>query len=129
MKVIGVKLFLPALMLLVAGHQYYTCKYHNLSRWKGGGFGMYSEIHFGARDIWVESDTGFYSIFVGAENYKYRSYANKARIHPQSDAMNRLAARIKADRHLKQIKLQVWEVVFDAEKLSFTRNKMLEDDY
>ncbi len=128
-KAIGIKLILPVLVLLVAGHQYYTAKNHSLSKWKGGGFGMYSELHFGARDIWVQSDSGFYSIFSGPENYKYRRYANKARIHPKSGAMNKLAEYIKADQRLKKIRIQVWELVFDPENFSLTRNRLLDDDY
>ncbi|MBT6515785.1 MAG: hypothetical protein HOK65_13575 [Crocinitomicaceae bacterium] len=129
MKAIGIKLFLPVLVLLVAGNQYYTSKNHNLTKWKGGGFGMYSEMHFGARDIWVQADSGFYSVFSGSENYKYRWYANKARIHPNSDAMNKLADCIKTDQQLNEIRLQVWEVIFDAENFSLTRNRLLDDVY
>ena len=90
---------------------------------------MYSEMHFGARDIWVQADTGFYSVFSGSENYKYRWYANKARIHPNSDAMNKLADCIKTDQRLKKIRIQVWELVFDPENFSLTRNRLLDDVY
>ena len=63
------------------------------------------------------------------ENYKYRRYANKARIHPKSGAMNKLAEYIKADQRLKKIRIQVWELVFDPENFSLTRNRLLDDDY
>jgi hypothetical protein len=53
MKGLLLKYTLPAIIIAVAGFQFYQSKYHQLSRWKGGGFGMYSEVHPDRRQIWV----------------------------------------------------------------------------
>ena len=44
---------IPVLMALVAVGQMIVVEQQALTRWKGGGFGMYTEVHFNHREVWV----------------------------------------------------------------------------
>lgn len=46
------------LLLLLAGWQMYESGWRSLTRWKGGGFGMYAEVHYGARYLWAKCGAG-----------------------------------------------------------------------
>ena len=48
----------PLMMLLVAAAQLCAVSEWRLSRWRGGGFGMYSEIHPNHTQIEVETGAG-----------------------------------------------------------------------
>ena len=43
---------LPFCVVTVVCIQFYNVHFKNLSRWKGGGFGMYSEGHPQFRQVW-----------------------------------------------------------------------------
>jgi len=43
-------IFLP---LLVAAFQIYFSNFYRLTRWKGGGFGMYTSMHSNLRSLWI----------------------------------------------------------------------------
>ena len=44
---------LPAVALVVALAQLNATRSTTLTRWRGGGFGMYSELHPSRRQLWV----------------------------------------------------------------------------
>lgn len=45
---------LVSLPILVAVAQLCFSNFSNLTRWKGGGFGMYTDIHINHRSIWLK---------------------------------------------------------------------------
>lgn len=47
------KLFLVLLPVVVAGFQIWFSNTSNLTRWKGGGFGMYTGMHPNNRSVWI----------------------------------------------------------------------------
>lgn len=58
------KLFLLVLPLGVALFQVWFSNTSNLSRWKGGGFGMYTGMHPNNRSVWVKIEDGNGSHFL-----------------------------------------------------------------
>lgn len=50
----------PALMCVVALLQLYQVHVNGLTRWKGGGFGMYSEFHANSRQVMYREGIGSY---------------------------------------------------------------------
>ena len=48
------KWLLISVPISVAVWQLYQSNFSNLTRWKGGGFGMYTDIHINHRCIWIE---------------------------------------------------------------------------
>lgn len=48
---------LYAVPLLVAGNQILRSNFSDLTRWKGGGFGMYTEMYPESRSIWLVTES------------------------------------------------------------------------
>jgi hypothetical protein len=55
---IGMKIMFRWLLIMVPiaiiAFQLYFSNFSNLTRWKGGGFGMYTDIHINHRSIWLK---------------------------------------------------------------------------
>jgi len=43
--------------VLIACVQLYFSNFSNLTRWKGGGFGMYTDIHIYHRTVWIVAES------------------------------------------------------------------------
>ena len=129
-KSILAKLLVPTVLITIAGHQLYCSKYFNLSNWKGGGFGMYSEIHcFISRQLWVESDTGYYDLGSGVENYKYGMHLKKVKVYPTQKVLTNLANELKLDKNVDTVHMQLWELAYNIQTKELKRIKLLEGDY
>ena len=61
------KYFLIVLPILVAINQMYWSNFSDLTRWKGGGFGMYTCMHYNTRTLWLRinslKDTEYMRIY------------------------------------------------------------------
>lgn len=130
MKSLLAKLVVPTILIIVAGCQFYCSTYFNLSNWKGGGFGMYSEIHcFISRQVWFQLDTGYVNLGSGAENYKYGMHLKKLRIFPTDAKLAELAKQLRKDKNLDTVRLQLWELDYDIKSGVLKRKKIIENAY
>lgn len=130
MKSLLAKLVVPTILIIVAGCQFYCSTYFNLSNWKGGGFGMYSEIHcFISRQVWFQSDSGYVNLGRGAENYKYGMHLKKLRIFPTDAKLAELAKELRKDKNLDTVRLQLWELGYDIKSGVLKRKKIIENAY
>lgn len=116
MKGIAVKYALPLLIITVAIHQFYMVYLHQLSRWKGGGFGMYSEMHPTDREVWIGKRDSMWC----ATNIKItpRAVANKAntlRFVPNQQNIEKFATFAAKQYKLDSLLVQVWEPVLNTE--------------
>ncbi len=130
MRVIWVKYALPLLIAGVAFHQFYMVYQKQLTRWKGGGFGMYSEMHPLSREVWIgHSD----SMWLASDpKLKFRPVANRAnrlRFMPNENEMHSFAQLAAKHYRLNHLKVQVWEPVLQKENNSLSRRLIREVQY
>ena len=96
-----------AVLVLVAVHQFYQVQINHLSRWKGGGFGMYSEPTFRQQrtlNIYIEIDGKLE--LANLEQARGLLVAKKSvdvRILPSDERLNSLA------RELRKVKLAKYD--------------------
>ena len=126
---LAVRRFLPVLILLVvAGWQMYRVQVDDLSPWKGGGFGMYSTVHFDDYQIWVEWRVpGRPASFVNMSRPatpESRAMALQALLFPNEESL----AEFKKTLPLFAGKIEVWRPYLDPETLEYTRELIAEYD-
>ena len=87
-------LLVPLLLCIVAAVQLYLVENHALSRWKGGGFGMFTTVDSPSARflrIYLISATDEVPVLVPR---KLRKQSNKARVLPSMDRLATLVERL-----------------------------------
>jgi hypothetical protein len=130
MKGILVKYALPLLIVAVASHQFYMVYQKQLTRWKGGGFGMYSEMHPLTREVWIGKRDSMWlasnpKITIKAVAYK----ANRIRFKPNEKQLEQFAAFAAKKYHYNSLLVQIWEPVLNPKDNSLSRKLIREVQY
>lgn len=104
MKSVLVNAIIPTILVLVSAAQYYQVKTNNLTPWKGGGFGMYSTMHFEYREVW------FFGLNEGIDPF----YGNvdelgAVRRYPSINNIELLANKVKSKYNVSNFTVEVWE--------------------
>lgn len=115
------------LLIGVAIHQMYQVD-NGLSRWKGGGFGMYAEIHFNQVKIFVrfmaKQEDVMKKEFVETDELNKRLKAAQ-RFSNQDNCME-VAKEVQNISGIPQIKIEVWQPRFNPVNNEFYREKTKE---
>jgi hypothetical protein len=117
--------FVPVLLCVVAGVQIYLVELHELSRWKGAGFGMFATVDSpSARFVrlYLVSDAGEVPVLVPGE---LAVLSQKARVLPAEKYLSELAealrggtwvhvSMVSASRHYRDLLLAAGEEYRDS---------------
>jgi hypothetical protein len=107
MKTILANYSIPALIVIVAAMQFYNVQTNNLTLWKGGGFGMYADIHWRFREVW------FFGLPKGIDPIKgFETEANYARQYPSDQNIMRLARKVRDKFKVSGFSVEVWSPRF-----------------
>ncbi len=121
-----VRRYLPlALLLAVAAHQMWRVEVDGLTRWRGGGFGMYSSVHFEEHVIWMgyESPDGLQFGPLGTpRSIEGRVLAPRCLIFPTPESLAELHGELSDRIRI----LQVWRPRIDPETLAYDRELLAE---
>ncbi|HSE42948.1 MAG TPA: hypothetical protein VLH08_19455 [Acidobacteriota bacterium] len=108
----------PVLLIIIALHQIYLSKVHDLSPWKGGGFGMFSSTDLGpARYVRV-----FLYATERSEELEIPDSlveaAQKAATFPSDSLLDSFAEKIvqREDRYhrpVDSVRIEIWRTQFD----------------
>ncbi len=122
------KYSVPLVALLIIAVQLFMVSEHNLTRWKGGGFGMYSEMHFNFNEVIVNNlDMQLDSI-----KKSDTDIANKVRTLkriPNTANLKELAQLIASHSLDSTITVQVWRPLLDTKKARYSRELINEFHY
>lgn len=82
---VTVSVVLAIVSMTVVARQAWLVRYESLSRWKCGGFGMYSEPHYSEREVWAnlrpcEND-------VVSSSAEHRRALKRAKVRPTREAL------------------------------------------
>ncbi len=118
--------YLPlALLLAVAAYQMWRVEVDGLTRWRGGGFGMYSSVHYGESEVWIGFSRGEGLNFVPmttAGTVEARLLLPRCRVFPTEESLEELALYITPGAGA----LQIWRPRLDPETLAFDRELLAE---
>ncbi len=120
-----VKYFVPILMFLVAAFQLFQVNNDGLTRWKGGGYGMYSEIHYSYYEVWITYQGEIKEIkhdekIEGISSRRSRRLILKVKSFPNNRNLRALAKILKKDEGYP-ITIQVWKPKINIDNLSYSR--------
>jgi len=88
-------LAVPALLSVVAAAQLYLVEHRSLSRWKGGGFGMFSTVDSPSARflrVYLKSDAGEVPVLVPSE---VRELSHKVRVMPSKRRLEELTETLR----------------------------------
>ena len=97
---------------MVGLHQLVLVETKGLSRWKGGGFGMYSEFSYPTRQLW-------YRYINGAHDVDYAMQLEASPFHSQAYYVN-LEKQLRSDQG-DGVSLECWSLSYDPSTYELSR--------
>ncbi len=112
--------WVPALALLVVGIQFVLCSTWNLTKWKGGGFGMYSEVHYYYHEVYI-SPLKVSLDSLQKKDANITDAIKNAKRMPSDANLNRIGQLISKYAPGDTISIQIWKPHLDARKARYSR--------
>lgn len=106
---------------------YHTTK--GLSKWKGGGYGMYSQIHFNRNEIWYGTSTNCFLEITDESllnTKEARKVFNSVKRYPNKKKLEKLANLIENELEIEGLIIQVWRPKVNTTELTYTRELIYE---
>lgn len=135
---------MPIICIVIAGIQLYLSKTTALSLWKGGGFGMYTELHpNNARSIWLDlgdKQVSFTALkenlnlslkakenstlisYVQAQVRELRYYPTKSKLELLKNDLQKILVLAKSDVVIRDIYMV--ELKLDTSTASYTAKRV-----
>lgn len=123
-KTLLLKYGIPCLAVVVIVVQLYNVHINNLSRWKGGGYGMYTEIHYQGNQIYI---TGMSVDSLIANNSINESF-RYLKLMPNEKNLEKAAKQVLNSTNKDSIHIQVWKPTINSKDGKYTR-VLLEELY
>lgn len=113
-------LIIPIVSLIIITIQIIMTNKFNLSKWKGGGFGMYTEVHFNQYEVWI-SDVDFPLDSLIRTNKDVRLAINGLKLKPSDKNLYLTAQLLNKLTNHDSIIIQVWKPYIDINKSHYSR--------
>ncbi len=118
----------PILALLVVVVQFFLVSENNLTRWKGGGFGMYSEMHFNDNEVIISNlEIPLDSLKKSNKNIAIK--IKRLKRMPSSAYLEEFAQMISNYSLNDTLTVQVWRPVLNSKSARYTRELINEFHY
>jgi len=118
----------PIIALIVIAIQVVMVETNNLSKWRGGGFGMYSEAHYQQREVWINNtNIELDSIFKKDEQVELA--VKRAKLLPGNSELRKTAKLVKHLFNADTLTIQVWKPYTDISTSKYSRKLVNEVTY
>lgn len=100
------------MLILVGAIQFYFVKTEHLSIWKGGGFGMYSSIHYQHAEIWIRPEES--KSWINLDSLKNTPASltvlkNQVLRRPNEVQMKQLSKAICVFQKINGLEMEIWK--------------------
>ncbi|EPR73723.1 hypothetical protein ADIWIN_1360 [Winogradskyella psychrotolerans RS-3] len=102
----------PSLAVIIVAIQLCLVHFQDLSRWKGGGFGMYTEIHYFYNQIHV---SGMSVDSLIKDDPSMRSTLGYLMLMPNDKNIKKAAELVLKTTHKDSVYLQIWKPIVNSE--------------
>lgn len=110
----------PLVALLIVASQFFLVNTTKLNKWKGGGFGMYSELHYYYNDLVISNlKKPLDSIIL--QDRSVATFVMDVKRQPNNSNLKHMAQLISKYAINDTIKLQLWKPVIDSKNSKYTR--------
>lgn len=109
---------IPSLALIVFLIQLFLVNTKDLSRWKGGGYGMYTEMHYAYNQIYIP---GMSVDSLVKDNPKMKSALGHLMVMPNKINLEKAAILVLNTYNRDSIHVQIWKPIVNVENGTYTR--------
>lgn len=117
----------PCLLVVVACFQIYQVEFEEKSRWKGGGFGMYTTIHPFNDEIWIDGEFVSTKNLPKQDSLRLHILISKVKIHPTKHQIKNLVNWLDIEKD--SVKIQIFKPKFELENSVYTKTLRYETIY
>ena len=117
-KEVLLKYGIPVLAILVILIQFFFVNKKALNRWKGGGYGMYSEMHYYFNQIYIPEMSVDSLVNVNDDIKKSFNYLM---LMPNGDNLKNAAKSVLTATDQDSIHIQIWKPVVDSKNRLYSR--------
>lgn len=117
-KTFFLKYGVPWLAVIVIVIHFFFTKTQNLNPWKGGGYGMYTGIHFYYNQIYIP---GMSSDSLMEANFDIKNTFRDLKIMPNDKNLKEAAELILKITEKDSIQIQIWKPTVNSENGIYTR--------
>lgn len=109
---------IPAFMVIVIIVQLFLVYTKQLSRWKGGGYGMYTEIHYSHNQIYIQGGISVDSL---EKDMDIKEAFKFLRLMPNKNHLEKVAKLVLKKTQRDSIHMQIWKPKIDLRSGLYTR--------
>ena len=100
--------------------QIYLSSEKELSKWKGGGFGMYTEVHYNNYEVWISKQKVSIES-LKRQNQSIKEQIDRCKLWPNSIELEKLALMIRDKNGNEPVIIEVWKPKISAEDMTYSR--------
>ena len=125
-KELLLKYSIPCIAVVIIVIQLFYVNTQKLNKWKGGGYGMYTGIHYYYDQIYIP---GFSVDSLIANNHKIENTFRVLKIMPNDYNLNKAAKLVLSETGKDSIHIQIWKPTINSEKGVYSRTLLTEIFY
>lgn len=119
-KVLIFKYWVPIIALVIVAVHFFLTKTTNLNSWKGGGFGMYSEVHYYFYDLVIEDLNKPLDELV-KEDKSIDQFVMVVKRSPNDQNLHRMAELAFKYVSSDTVTIQIWKPLIDSKNSTYSR--------
>lgn len=112
---------IPFIMFMVASVQLVQVQ-SGLNRWKGGGYGMYSEIHYNNNEVWIANANGLINVKQLIKKSKnLTQLMTRLKKFPNQNSFQNFCDALRNEQRFDSLTIQIWRPAFNLDSLTYQR--------
>lgn len=119
------KYTIPIIALLIILIQFAIVKSTHLTKWKGGGFGMYTEVHCYYNEVYIKN-LGSALDSLRTIDYTLDKAVKQAKCLPNTSNLKDIAKLVSKYETKDTVTVQVWKPLINAQNASYSRELIIE---
>lgn len=117
-KELLLKFGIPALAVIVIFIQLFFVNTQKLNKWKGGGYGMYTGIHYVYDQIYIP---GLSVDSIIEEDHEMKTVLGRLKLMPNDNNLKIAAKLVLKTTQKDSIHIQIWKPTINSEKRVYSR--------
>ncbi|RXJ45985.1 hypothetical protein [Gelidibacter gilvus] len=109
---------IPTLAVIVIAVHLFLVNTKNLSKWKGGGYGMYTELHYFGNQIYIP---GMSLDSLLKDNQEMKKTLSCLMVMPNIDNLNKAGQLILKTTQKDSIHVQIWKPIVNSKNGHYSR--------
>ncbi|MEZ4803654.1 MAG: hypothetical protein R2797_12855 [Gelidibacter sp.] len=114
------KYAVPIVALMIIGVHFILVRTSNLNKWKGGGFGMYSEVHYYFNEVYINNLTEPLDSLI-ADDKNIGNLMMDVKRMPNKMNLKKMATVMSNYVTNDTVTIEVWKPLIDSKNSKYSR--------